>query len=135
MSRWNADGSFGLLAGCAAVVGAAFVAALMFTPTESIARLVVMAAAVLGVTAATRDWRAAAGAAALAVLVFVGFLVNRDGVLTGNEHAWADASVLPAAALAGWTRRLPRPKVGTPRIVAARTGGGVFPAVSRAARH
>jgi hypothetical protein len=106
MTRWDADGAFGLVTGCTAVVGAAFLAAVMFRPAETVPRLVVMALAAGAVTALTRDWRAAAGATGLAVLVFVGFLVNRDGVLTGAATGWEEAAVIPAAALAGFARAL-----------------------------
>jgi hypothetical protein len=123
MTRWDADGAFGLFGGCAAIVGAAFAAAVMFSPGETVARLVVMSLAMAGVTALTRDWRASAGAAVLAVLVFVGFLVDRAGVLTGDPGAWVFAAVIPVAALAGWSRRL-----RWPRIVVAHRSAAPAPA-------
>jgi hypothetical protein len=125
MTRWDADGAFGLVSGCAAVVGAAFVAAWMFSPGETVARLVVTSLAVGGVTALTRDWRAGAGVTALAVLIFVGFLVNRDGVLTGSVSGWAEAAVIPVAALGGFARRVrwPHPRS---RLAAAWLPGRTF---------
>ena len=113
MTRWDADGAFGLAGGCTAVVGAALVAAWMFTPGETVARLVVMALAAAAVTALTRDWRASTGAAGLAVLIFVGFLSGRAGVLTGDAAGWAEAAAIPAAALAGFARRIRRPRPRT----------------------
>jgi len=97
----------------------------MFSPGETVARLVVMSLATVGVTALSRDWRAGAGGAALAVLIFVGFLVNRDGVLTGSASGWAEAAVIPVAALGGFARRIRWPHPGN-RLAAAWLPGRTF---------
>ena len=76
-SPWGADGAFGLLSGCAAIVGTAFLAAAL--SGSPVARLVVLALAVVAVAALTRDWRAAVGSTVLAVPIYVGFLAGHDG--------------------------------------------------------
>jgi hypothetical protein len=72
-------------------------------------------AAVVGVVAAVlTDWRACAGAAVLAALIYVGFLVHRDGVLTGDAAAWPYTIMIGLAAVLGrgarWLRRAEEPR-------------------------
>jgi hypothetical protein len=101
--------AFGLAGGCAAVVVAALAAAAFVPYGHAGARALVMAVTV-GVLAATlSDWRACAGVALAAALIFVGFLVHRDGVLTGGTSAWPYTIMIGLAALLGrgerWRRR------------------------------
>src|SRR6266511_4155819 len=110
MRRENVDdasstAAFGLAGGSAAVVVAALAAAAFMPPGHVGARSLVMAVTV-GVLAATlTDWRACAGIAVLAALIFVGFLAHRDGVLTGDPSAWPYTIMIGLAAVFGRGRR------------------------------
>jgi hypothetical protein len=105
----SSTAAFGLAGGSAAVVVAALAAAAFMPPGHVGARSLVMAVTV-GVLAATlTDWRACAGVAVLAALIFVGFLAHRDGVLTGDPSAWPYTIMIGLAAVLGrgerWRRR------------------------------
>jgi hypothetical protein len=95
------DGAFGLAGGCTAVVLAAFATAALVSPDHFFVRAVVTAAAVGVVAAALTDWRACAGVAVFAALLYMGFLVHRDGVLTGDPTAWPYTIMIGLAALLG----------------------------------
>ena len=101
--------AFGLAGGCAVVVVAALAAAAFMPPGHVGARLLVMAVTVGVLAAVLTDWRASAGVAVVAALIFVGFLVHRDGDLTGGTSAWPYTIMIGLAALAGrglrWRRR------------------------------
>jgi len=97
--------AFGLAGGCAVVVAAALVAAAVVAPGHFAPRVLIMAIAVGVVTAVLADWRACAGVAVVAALIFVGFLVHRDGDLTGSAGAWPYTLVIGLAALLGRSAR------------------------------
>ncbi len=79
----------GVAVGCAVVVVAAFVAAMVPT-TDSTARLVVMSVSVAALGAWSADWMALLIATTVAFLVTNGFLVDRLGELTwhGGSDGW-----------------------------------------------
>jgi hypothetical protein len=119
MVRDDADGSvnatFELVAGTAAVVVAGFAAVALFPAPGAAGRLVVLAVAVGLVAAVCTDWRAAAGVAAVAALVFVGFLTHRYGVLTGDPTPWSFTPLLGFATVLGrgyrrLTHAVPKPQ-------------------------
>ncbi len=93
--------AFGLAGGCAAVVLAALVTAAFVAPDHIVVRAAVMALGVGVLAAVLTDWRACVGAAVLAGLIYIGFLVHRDGVLTGDPSAWRYTPVMGAAVLVG----------------------------------
>lgn len=93
-------------AGAVAVTGAALVVAAVFGAAELPARVLVIAAVVAWFSARVRDLRAVAAVTALAGAVFVGFLANRYGELTGGE-GWSYAPlILFAAALGAGCQRM-----------------------------
>jgi hypothetical protein len=93
--------TFELVAGTVAVVVAGFVAVALFPAPGLAGRLVVTAITVGLFAAMATDWRAAAGVAVLAALVFVGFLTHRYGVLTGDPMPWSVTPLLGFAMLLG----------------------------------
>jgi hypothetical protein len=97
----NVNAIFELAAGTAVVVVAGFVAAVMVPATEPAGRVAVMAVAVGVIAAACTDWRAGAGSAVTATLVFVGFLTHRYGVLTGDPAPWSFTPTIVLATLLG----------------------------------
>jgi len=101
-------GAFELAGGCAAAVVAALVAAALVAPGHFGPRVLIMAIAVGAVAAVLTDWRSSAGAAVLAALIFVGFLVHHDGDLTGSATAWPYTLIIGLAALLGRSTRLIR---------------------------
>ncbi|KAB1915603.1 hypothetical protein [Micromonospora sp. AMSO31t] len=93
-------------AGAVVVTGAALVAAAVFGAAELPARVLVIAAVVGLYAARVGDLRAVVAVTALAVAVFVGFLANRFGELTGGD-GWSYAPlILFAAALGAGYRRM-----------------------------
>ncbi|NMO54957.1 hypothetical protein HH310_27710 [Actinoplanes sp. TBRC 11911] len=103
MARNDSGWAFGLAGGCVAVIGAAFLAAAVSTDMHG--RLIVLALAAGVIAARTVDWRACLGSTAFAALVYVGFLAGHQGVLTGDEPAWAYTLVIGFAALLGRGQR------------------------------
>lgn len=103
--RDDEDGSvnatFELVAGTAAVVVAGFAAVALLPAPGPAGRIVVMAIVVGLVAAVCTDWCAAAGVAAVAALVFVGFLTHRYGVLTGDPTPWSFTPLLGFAMVLG----------------------------------
>jgi hypothetical protein len=103
--RDNEDGTlnatFELVAGTAAIVVMAFAAAAMFSLGQPAGRVVIMAVAVGVLSALFTDWRAVAGIAVVASLVFVGFLTHQDAVLTGDPAPWFFTPLIGLAALLG----------------------------------
>jgi hypothetical protein len=112
--------AFGLAGGCAAVVGAALASAAFIPPGHLGARVLVMAVTVGVLAAVLSDWRACAGVAVVAALIFVGFLAHRDGVLTGDRSAWPYTIMIGLAAILGrgerWRRRAALRDSDLPRI-------------------
>jgi hypothetical protein len=101
----SATAAFGLAGGCAAVVVTALAAAAFIAPDQMGARSLVMAVAVGVLAAVLTDWRACAGVAVVAAVIFVGFLAHRDGVLTGDTSAWSYTIMIGIAAVLGRGRR------------------------------
>src|SRR6185295_3914963 len=98
-----------LAMGCVAVVAAAEAAAAFLGPHELGARALVIAL-VVGVSTATAPrLRDGAGVALFGALVYVGFLVHRDGVLTGDASAWRYTAILIRVVNAH-RGQLPRPR-------------------------
>lgn len=101
--------AFGLAGGCVTVIGAACLAALAFRPGDTGARLLLMALAAGVLGAVLADWKACLGVTVFAVLVYVGFLADRDGDLLAHSSAWSYALLIGLAAVAGrgqrWMRR------------------------------
>jgi hypothetical protein len=95
------NATFELVAGTAAVIVSGFVAAALFPGAEPAGRVVVMAVAVGLFAALTTDWRAGAGVAVIAALVFVGFLTHKYAVLTGDPTPWSFTPLIGLAALLG----------------------------------
>ncbi|MET7831416.1 hypothetical protein [Micromonospora sediminicola] len=87
--------------GAALVVGAALVAAAVFTPGELPGRVLLIAGAVGAYAAVVADLRAVAAVTALGAATFVGFLANRYGELTGSGAAWSHAVLIGFAAVLG----------------------------------
>jgi hypothetical protein len=115
----NAAAGFELAAGCVAVVGAAFTAAAVFGPAQWSARVLLMAVAAGLVAAVVKDWRASAGVALIAALLFVGFLTHRAGRLTGDPAPWPDTLVIGLAALLGRAVRAAEAARGAVRTAAS----------------
>jgi hypothetical protein len=134
------NATFELVAGtAAAVVVAGFAAAALFPAPGPAGRVVVMAVAVGLCAAVATDWRAAAGVAVLAALVFVGFLTHRYGVLTGDPSPWSRTPLLGLATVLGRGYRglthatpQPRPRAGE-EFVPSRPARS-SPGVARTAR-
>jgi cell division protein FtsW (lipid II flippase) len=101
----SSTAAFGLAGGCAAAVVAALAAAAFMPPGHLGARMLVMAVTVGILAAVLTDWRACAGVAVVAALIFVGFLAHRDGVLTGDTRAWPYTIIIGVAAVLGRGRR------------------------------
>jgi hypothetical protein len=97
----RAPAAFGLAGGCAAVVIVALVAAGLFAPGDLAGRAAAMAVAVGVLAAVLVDWRASAGVAVVAALIFVGFLAHRDGELTGSATAWPYAAAIGVTLILG----------------------------------
>jgi hypothetical protein len=93
--------AFGLAGGCVTVVAAALCTAAAVPPERIGVRVAVMAATVGVLARVLADWRACVGVAVVAALIYVGFLVHRDGVLTGDLSAWPYALTIGAAAILG----------------------------------
>jgi hypothetical protein len=93
--------AFGLAGGCVAVVLVALGTAALFGPGDLAGRAAAMAVAVGVLAAVLVDWRASAGVAVVAALIFVGFLAHRDGDLTGSATAWPYAAVIGLALVLG----------------------------------
>jgi hypothetical protein len=72
--------------GAGTLVAACVAAAVLFPPTQPAPRLIVMAVAVVGYTAAADDPRAALATGVLGCLLFDGFLVNQYGELAWNRE-------------------------------------------------
>ena len=129
MGRERADGCTGFrgAAGAVVVVGAALVAAGVFTPDERPGRVLVMAGVVGAYAAVVADLRAVAAVAALGAAVFVGFLAHRYGELTGPGDAWSQAVPIGFAAVLGTGYRHLRSIGAEARPVTRITahGGGV----------
>ena len=129
MGRERADGctGFRVAAGAVVVVGAALVAAGVFTPDERPGRVLVMAGVVGAYAAVVADLRAVAAVAALGAAVFVGFLAHRYGELTGSGDAWSQAVPIGFAAVLGTGYRHLRSIGAEARPVTRITahGGGV----------
>ncbi|MEU1835886.1 hypothetical protein [Micromonospora chersina] len=87
--------------GAALVVGAALVAAAVFTPGELPGRVLLIAGVVGAYAAVVADLRAVAAVSALGAATFVGFLAHRYGELTGPGHAWSHAVLIGFAAVLG----------------------------------
>lgn len=104
--------AFGLAGGCTAVVAAALITAAAVAPDHAGLRVAVMAITVGVLSAILTDWRSSAGVAVVAALIYVGFLVHRDGDLTGDVSAWAYTIAIGAAALLGRGERRFRPGRG-----------------------
>ena len=109
------NATFELVAGTAAVVVAGFAAVALLPAPGPFGRLAVLAVAVGLVAAVATDWRAAAGVAAVAALVFVGFLTHRYGVLTGDPAPWSCTPLLGFATVLGrgyrrLTHAVPKPQ-------------------------
>jgi hypothetical protein len=99
--EWGPDAAFDLAVGWAGVVVAAFTAAILFRPTEQVARAVIMAIGAAVLAAILRDRRSTAGITVLAALVFVGFLAHRAGQLTGDPAPWRYTIIIGVAAILG----------------------------------
>jgi hypothetical protein len=107
-TRWlirpgSAPTGITLAVAAAAVVATALLTAAATAPSESVARLAAMAVCVAAVGTLGGDLVAGLATAGIAWTVYIGFLVNRLGVLTW--HGPVDAlrlSVLCGAAVAGW---------------------------------
>lgn len=114
--------AFELAAGGVAVVAAAFAAAAAFGPREPIGRVLIMGVAAGLLAVLVREWRAVAGVAAIAALVYVGFLAHRAGQLSGDPTPWPYTLVIGLAALLGrgWRRVLITQRDG-PRTTAVDT--------------
>jgi hypothetical protein len=97
--------AFGLAGGSTAVVAAAFLTAAAVAPGHLAVRAVLLAVTVGVVAAIVHDWRACAGVTVLAALVYVGFLVHHDGVLTGNATGWPYTVGIGFAAVVGRAER------------------------------
>ena len=93
--------AFEFAAGTAAIVVAGFAAATLFPPGEPAGRALIMAIVVGVLCALFTAWRACAGIAVVAVLVFVGFLTHRYGTLTGAPAPWSYTPVFGFAVLVG----------------------------------
>ncbi|MFD0522199.1 hypothetical protein [Paractinoplanes durhamensis] len=100
----DSTAAFEFAAGAAAVIAAAFIAAAAFGWAEPAARVLTMAVAAGLVAAVLTDWRARAAVAALAALIFVGFLAHRFGQLSGDPAPWRYTPVIGLAALLGGSR-------------------------------
>lgn len=97
---WPSE-AFGLAGGCATVVLAALATAAFVAPGHVVARAAVMAVVVGVLAAVLARFRACAGAAVLAALIYIGFLVHRDGVLTGDTSAWTYTIMIGLAGVLG----------------------------------
>jgi hypothetical protein len=97
----QANAAFELAAGTVAVIAAGFVAVMMLPGAEPVGRAVVTAVTVGFIAAVCTDWRASAGVAVAAMLIFVGFLTHQYGMLTGDPAPWAFTPMIVAAALLG----------------------------------
>ena len=97
--------AFGLAGGCAAAVAAALATAAFVAPGQVGARSLAMAVTAGVLAAVVRDWRACLGVTAITALIFVGFLVHRDGDLTGDTSAWPYTILIGLAAILGRTQR------------------------------
>lgn len=101
--------AFEFAAGTAAIIVGGFAAATLFHPAEPAGRALVMAVVVGVLCVLFTDWRACAGIAVIAVLVFVGFLTHQYGTLTGAPTPWSYSPVFGFAMLVGrGYRRLTR---------------------------
>jgi len=113
-----------LAMGCVAVVAAAEAAAAFLGPHELGARALVIAL-VVGVSTATAPrLRDGAGVALFGALVYVGFLVHRDGVLTGDASAWRYTALVVFLAVLGRVVRWAYTSAGTGAEPVLRAGSG-----------
>jgi len=110
--------------GCGAVVVAAMAAAALLDPHEPGTRALVIALAVGGCTATARRLRDAAGVALFGALVYVGFLVHRDGVLTGDASAWRYTTLVVFLAVLGRVVRRAYTSAGPGAEPVLRAGSG-----------
>ncbi|GAB3844336.1 hypothetical protein ACFPIJ_51790 [Dactylosporangium cerinum] len=88
--------------GCAAVVGAAVAAAALFPDGDPPGRVLVLAVAVGIYAAKVRDPWAILSVTGIAMLTFIGFLVNDFGELTLRNDTWPYLLPIGFAALLGW---------------------------------
>lgn len=95
--------------GWAGMLGAAGLAAALFSPAELPGRLLVVAVAAGVFAAVVADLRAVAAVTGLAMATFVGFLANRFGDLTGDADAWWYATLIGFASALGAGYRRMRP--------------------------
>lgn len=112
------NATFETVAGTAALIVTAFAAAVMFPAAEPAARVLVVAVTVGVLSARFTDWRACAGVAVIAALVFVGFLAHQYGVLTGEPTPWSFTPLIGFAALLGrgYRRLASSSRIRTDRI-------------------
>src|SRR5689334_8651121 len=97
MAGRDGETAFGVAGGCVAVIAAAFVAA-AFAPRDTAVRLLVVAVTVGVAAAVLNDWRACLAVTGFAMLVYVGFLADRDGDLLAHGTAWPDTLLIGLAA-------------------------------------
>ncbi|MEV4517473.1 hypothetical protein AB0K00_52020 [Dactylosporangium sp. NPDC049525] len=136
------------------VVGAAVVAGALFPDGELAARAAVMAVVVGVYSAKVADPRAVLGVTGVAMLVYVGFLVNDLGELTLRGGTWPFLIPLGFAAVLGWGQHWlrarppgagrfdgdgaglaqPAPDVGTPTTGGSRFRGRQRPPRARLSR-
>ncbi|RLP94554.1 hypothetical protein EAD89_03790 [Micromonospora sp. BL4] len=97
-------------AGWALMIGAALLAAGLFSPAELPARTLLMCVAAGAYAAVVTDLRAVVAVTGLGMATFVGFLAHRFGDLTGGGDAWSYAVVIAFAATLGagyrWLRSI-----------------------------
>lgn len=99
-----------LIAGCVAVVAAAFVATTLFSIDALPARLLVMAGVVGVYAAVVPDTRATLGVTLVAIVVFTGFLAQeyRESTTRDGDVWWYDVMIGFTAVLGlayGWMGR------------------------------
>jgi hypothetical protein len=101
------------------VVIVALATAALVAPGDLAGRAVAMAVAGGVLAAVLVDWRASAGVAVVAALIFVGFLVHRDGELTGSATGWPYTAVIGIALVLGrggrWIRSAAADRVSLTR--------------------
>jgi K+-sensing histidine kinase KdpD len=79
------------------VVAATVIASVVLSPAEVTNRLIVIAAAVCAITAATRHLWVGLAIAVLGMLLFNGFLLNRYAELRWDADGWWHAAVVATA--------------------------------------
>ena len=104
---WTDEAGIGLAGGSVVVAGTALATAGLVAPGDLGGRVAAMAVIVAVLAAVLRDARACLGVTVVAVLIFVGFLAHRYGVLTGGS-AWPYTIPIVLAAALGRGQRMLR---------------------------